>query len=550
MTVVLLLACSRISARPTTEYEAEQVVTGWLTADIRPLGTNLGRYVVDVQTFTNNYGEPIYYIVHLYPRGFVIVPADDLIEPIVCFTVADTYDASSENPLTALVTQDLAGRIETARIKNNQQIGISTFEVSDTQRKWNHFLSLAETATGKITIMSIVSIPDVRVAPLVQSKWSQLDVCNANCYNYYTPNNYYCGCVATAMAQIMRYHEYPTTGIGTHDFPIKVDENSQTASTMGGDGNGGQYNWADMMLVPTCSITEEQRQAIGSLCYDAGISINIEYSDDGSSADALDVKDALTDTFKYDNAVASYNDGDDIGSALIEMINPNLDAALPVILGIWRDESGHAVVCDGYGYNTSTLYHHLNMGWEGHDDVWYNLPNVDANPSYTSVIVCIYNIFPTGTGEIISGRVTDRGDRPIRDAMVVAQRRSQYYTATTNTKGIYALAEIPSASRYTITVTKAGYVFTNKTVTTGTSRDTRSITGNKWQVDFVGFTTSDLDGDYVVDYSDFAIFAMSWLTTPGQQGWNARCDISNPADDFVDVLDLAEFAKNWLAGTE
>jgi hypothetical protein len=130
--------------------------------------------------------------------------------------------------------------------------------------------------------------------------------------------------------------------------------------------------------------------------------------------------------------------------------------------------------------------------------------------------------------------------------MVVAQRRSQYYTATTNTKGIYALAEIPSASSYTITVTKAGYVFTNKTVTTGTSRDTRSISGNKWQVDFVGTAFTDLDADGDVDSADFATLASSWLAGPGDAEWNPRCDISSPADDFVNALDLAEFAKDWL----
>ena len=73
----------------------------------------------------------------------------------------------------------------------------------------------------------------------------------------------------------------------------------------------------------------------------------------------------LVSTFKYANAVKAYNSGNNIGDGLIEMLNPNLDAKDPVILGIKKGLSGHAVVCDGYGYNSLTLYHHLNRGWSG-----------------------------------------------------------------------------------------------------------------------------------------------------------------------------------------
>ena len=59
------------------------------------------------------------------------------------------------------------------------------------------------------------------------------------------------------------------------------------------------------------------------------------------------------------------------------MVNPNLDAGYPVLFGI-TGAGGHAIVCDGYGYNPSTMYHHLNMGWSGNDDAWYNLPTIDT----------------------------------------------------------------------------------------------------------------------------------------------------------------------------
>ena len=55
----------------------------------------------------------------------------------------------------------------------------------------------------------------------------------------------------------------------------------------------------------------------------------------------------------------------------------------------------------------------------------------------------------------------------------------------------------------------------------------------------------DLNEDGSIDMSDFAIFASSWLTKPGDPNWNTYCDLSVPAG-IVDILDLAVFAKNWL----
>ncbi len=355
--LVLLQFCSSsLWARSTTSHQAEKVVAGWLKADAQPLGTALGQRVANVETFTNDEGQPVYYIVYLQPSGFVIVPADDLVEPIIGFADDGTFDPSLDNPLGALVTNDLNGRIAAAREVQRPQATDAIETAFESQAKWQQLEKLADgpVATG------LPSISDVRVAPLVQSKWSQAEVCSSNCYNYYTPNNYVCGCVATAMAQLIRYHQHPTTGIGVHTFQIYVSSNSTNANTRGGDGSGGPYEWDLMVLDPNCSTAAAQRRAIGALCYDAGVTVNTNYDLRGSSADGLKPKDALTTIFKYGNAVTGYNSGSNIGLGLIGMINPNLDAKDPVFLGVWG-VGGHAILCDGYGYNSPTMlyYHHL-----------------------------------------------------------------------------------------------------------------------------------------------------------------------------------------------
>jgi len=57
----------------------------------------------------------------------------------------------------------------------------------------------------------------------------------------------------------------------------------------------------------------------------------------------------------------------------------------------------------------------------------------------------------------------------------------------------------------------------------------------------------DFDGQCDVDFADFAVFALAWLTDPGETAWNPECDISIPADNYIDWHDLDIFADNWLA---
>lgn len=60
--------------------------------------------------------------------------------------------------------------------------------------------------------------------------------------------------------------------------------------------------------------------------------------------------------------------------------------------------------------------------------------------------------------------------------------------------------------------------------------------------------SGDLDQDWTVDMHDFTSFALSWRSRSGEAGWNPACDISDPADNVIDLRDLAIFAENWLIG--
>ncbi|HOX57163.1 MAG TPA: C10 family peptidase [Candidatus Paceibacterota bacterium] len=482
-------------AAPVTSKQAAAAVAAWLNLDRAPLGEELGTTVQRVDTFSDNAGSALYYVVYLAPSGFVIAAADDQVQPIVGFARAGKFDPSTGNPLGALASGDLSARVSYARLAKNA--ANPDTNALKAQAKWRRLATQeAKPASEGATDQALASVSDVRVAPLTLSTWDQGTAAAGGttaCYNYYTPpygdgnkNNYWAGCVATAMAQLMRYYEFPVASVGSAGFEIYSDGSPLMYYLHGGTGPGGAYVWSDMPLMPPSSPTTTQCQAIGALVADAGATVGMSYRATGSSASLTDAKIALTTTFLYSSAVARYNNGSDIGANLINMVNPNLDARYPVVLGIKGPSGGHAVLADGYGYSDSTLFHHLNLGWSGAASAWYALPIVEtSNYDFNVVHTCLYNLYTNGAGEIISGRVVDQIGRPVVAATVTAVKTGGgTYTTTTGSQGIYALARIPANSTYSITVTKTNFTTTSRTVTTGTSWDYTAASGNRWGVDF------------------------------------------------------------------
>ncbi len=60
----------------------------------------------------------------------------------------------------------------------------------------------------------------------------------------------------------------------------------------------------------------------------------------------------------------------------------------------------------------------------------------------------------------------------------------------------------------------------------------------------------DFDYNCKVDFGDFAILTLAWLTGPKDAQWNPACDISIPNDSSINMLDLNLLVENWLSGIE
>jgi hypothetical protein len=499
----IFLVCTKAHAISASDSDAGSAAQGWLRISPSPLGAALNATIDSVKTVLDENKVPLYYVISLIPEGYVICSADTEIEPILAFSPTGHYEPDPENPLYVLIESDIRARAQRVQAQSAalaaplqpaapaapaKSAAPAAPAKSAAAGKWDALRAVAVPAAidgqgsssdpraedEEVLAASSgeASINDPRVDPFIRSRWNQSTVNGSACYNYYTPNNYLCGCVATAYAQILRYFQYPTRSVGTNSFPIKVDGSTVSRSLRGGDGAGGAYRWDLMPLDPASGVSEQQRQAIGALCADIGVAKGMSYTASGSSTGIRG--DVFKSTFFYGNV--TWVSG---SSTFLHGARPNLDARLPVVLSISGNGYSHAVLSDGYGFNLGSTYYHLNMGWGGSKDAWYNIPDVDTDTYHFNTLneySC--NIYTNGTGEILSGRVLDAAGNPVAGASVTATGGGQTGSAVSDSRGVYALTRLRSGTSFTITAQKNGAQFGPQRISTGTS--TTSGTGNSW----------------------------------------------------------------------
>ena len=279
--LVLLATSGRSLAAPITGEQALETTYAWLNLSPEVMHARHGQLAGTIVPVTNALGEAEFYAVDLAPKGYVVVAADDTVEPIIAFSTKDVFEAAPGQPLFDMLRSDIPARIARGRARD-----------AATPAKWEMLRALAnapKVLKGGSTVCDDASstpsgVSDVRVAPLVKSQWDQLTSYGLPVYNYYTPpyaagntSNYYTGCVATMLGQIMRFHQWPQDGVGTASYQITVEKAAQKRALRGGDGAGGSYSWADMPLTASADMPTAQQQAISALLADAGVASNMDY---------------------------------------------------------------------------------------------------------------------------------------------------------------------------------------------------------------------------------------------------------------------------------
>lgn len=214
----------------------------------------------------------------------------------------------------------------------------------------------------------------------VKSKWDQQDP-----YNYYTPTvngvKAATGCVATAMAQILYYFQYPAQGRGegyyfkgTSSMPNRVDID-------------GVYEYDKMKNVYTSS-TVEQKKVIGTLMRDCGYAAQMSYNVDSygsSGAHIFNAAAGMATNFSYDELAIRYYTRDYFTEAeWLKLVYDELTLRRPILYGGVDKSSGggHAFVLSGFDADGLVF---VNWGWSGSGNDYYNIALLNSpNGSFST----------------------------------------------------------------------------------------------------------------------------------------------------------------------
>ena len=346
--VMFLMTCM-IYAATVPMDEAKKLATGFYN-HYSPV-TAVTSEVINT-SMTEYKSVPTYYTFNFSTGGFVLMAADDACIPILAYSFEGTMPDNITNPA---LQEWLDGYNQ-----GIYQIIDQNMSNNATLREWNDLR------------MGIYAAPERDVNPLLTTTWDQGCYYNAMCPSdpsaVWSCGRVYTGCVATAMAQIMKFHNFPPQGVGSHSY-THPDYGVQTA-----DFGNTTYNWASMPNNVTGSNT-----AVATLMYHAGVSVNMQYAPDGSGAFSEDVPPALLDYFNYhpDVTIKYKSDYSNIEDWK-DLLRADLDNGLPIYYS-GQGSGGHAFVCDGYRMSDSKF--HFNWGWSGSSNGWYAIGSLNPGGS-------------------------------------------------------------------------------------------------------------------------------------------------------------------------
>lgn len=307
--------------------------------------------VILKNSFSMQYnGTTVYHVFNYEGGGFVVVSASDAVTPILAQSDEGSIDENISNPAAKYWFDSYAKEIEYI-ITNN-------LDNKETLKQWNNFLD----KTNEKSVFD--------AGPLLTTEWDQ-----GEWYNYYCPvdpkgpgGHVDAGCTATAMAQIMKYYNFPGKGFLSHSYEVP-NYGVQTV-------NFGEttYNWGAMGKTANST----SYQDIAKLIYHAGVSDDMVYNISGSGAPTQNVPWALTTYFNYDPKLikhlklADYNVSD-----WKKLLKTELHSSRPVLYVGYGSVTGHSWVCDGWRSGDDMF--HMNWGWSGKENGWFRIGQLNTN---------------------------------------------------------------------------------------------------------------------------------------------------------------------------
>ncbi len=329
-------------ANPVGRERAQQLASNFL--NVNGVRSSQMTDVTEEVGFSNVY-------VFTTENGFVIMAADDCVQPILGYSLNGSFDYENMPINKRAWIQEYNDQIQSA-------IDNRVVASSEVRQQWR---DLAQNTRVSRAVV---------VGPLIQTKWNQ-----GSPYNQLCPSGTVTGCVATAMAQVMKYWNYPSHGISSHSY-VAPGYGTQTANFQ-----TTTYDWSHMTNEYSSSSTDQQKTAVATLMYHCGVSVDMTYgtsASGGSGANSASVASALKAYFGYSKDVHFYmrftfSSDDD----WINLLKTELNQNRPIQYSGSGSGGGHSFVCDGYRDDN---YFHFNWGWGGFCDEYYLVNNLNPGP--------------------------------------------------------------------------------------------------------------------------------------------------------------------------
>ncbi len=340
ITLIFAFALNSL-AKPRTAEQMKAAAAAVLNTQTMAKGLNFSAAdvtLIDSRSQTVIYGNA---------GGYAVVSKDDTFSPILGYS--DT--AMSDNPAPAFLWW-----LETINKSMENMLAKGT--------EPQHVQPAPEYRT---------SVPE-----LLTTRWGQDTPYNLQCPEYTVNNvkyNYVTGCVATAMAQIMKYHNYPEKGYGKTIYRLNPGDGATL--TIEADFGNTTYDWANMLdsYIPG-RYNDEQANAVATIMYHCGVSVRMNYAKDGSGAFSYDACTALRTNFLYDKNIKHYSRDFMPNEEWMNIIYRELNDNCPILYGgVTTANAGHAFVFDGYDADGLV---HVNWGWNGESNGYYDVASLNG----------------------------------------------------------------------------------------------------------------------------------------------------------------------------
>lgn len=339
---------------------------------------------------------PSAYVFNVNGCGWVIVAGSSVVNPIIAFSETGSLDMNN--------------------IPDNMRwfLTIYTDEISEIQLldAENDYPDNEEYTSILKQGPSNGTKDDGDKIILLRTHWGQGSNYNPT-YNYYCPKvgNRYCvtGCVATALAQMCRYYEYPKQpkGVVSTTFDNGTSSTSDDV-TLKLKLDTISFNYSRMPTYLSNNSSSTEIREVAMLNYALGLMVDMDYGIDGSASTMASAVSSLRSRFKYQSGVMSMrreNDADGwTDTTWMNTLRRNLMNNDVVVIrgasstGGGADAAGHAWVVGGYMTGNVNRYY-MNWGWEGSGDGFYNLGLNEMRPNgtgynFNTSLGCLFGVVP------------------------------------------------------------------------------------------------------------------------------------------------------------